>query len=383
VLRSLHAESERAAAQSAQSKRLRAEHDARTPFLSHHLDRAREEAHALDNPQPLAHHSSSHARHCLGEAGLGVAASASGTGPHSHRAESKGPQPLPAHALAISADGTLMATIGADPCSIVLLATETLRQVRLLSTQSLPVAKLLFAPLNQSSQTGLELVAVLSDSSFQRFSLADGALLAHVSATPTMKFRQERALAAPTREVGLMFAASGQVSQPKPSAVCTSAALSPLGLFLLTGSSEPLLRVWDFHSRPHAPQFQSLLAHANALQPAEGVTSLAFAPDGRTVLSSGGDAVWLWRLLADEAALVESRARRTRRATDNKLVAQALLRDAHDQEGSGQVPKRIMYATGAASVHESGGNEADAQQQQQQQQQESSETHAADFSTAQ
>jgi WD40 repeat protein len=356
VLRSLHAEAEKAAVQSQVARKYKLDHDARTPYLSHHLDRARQEAHEIDNPLAihnplLSHHSQSHARHCFTGSDSGLPIGVSSTVPHSHGPRAiPGPQPLPAHALAISADGTLLATIGADPTSIVLLATETLRQVRLLSTQSLPVAKLLFAPLS-SAHAPQELVAVLSDSSFQRFLVSDGSLIAHVSATPSMKFKQERALNAPSREIGLSFAAAGQVSIPKSSATCTSAALSPLGLYLLTGSNDPLLRVWDFHARPHAPHFQSLLAHQSSLQPAEGVTGITFSPDGRTVLTTGGDAIWMWKLLADEAAIVEAKARKYRRSNDERMITQALLRDGEEQQGNGRIPTR-MYSGGDNPSHQ-------------------------------
>lgn len=325
--RTLQSEQERQEKLSAQARKIKAEHEERAPFLSHHLDRARAERDQLLNPTP-ANHSHSHARHCMPG---GDHAHGSSVVPHSHASHHPAaPAILPAHALAINSDGTLLATLGADPTSVVLLSTDTLRQVRLLSSMSLPVAKLLFSP------HAAELCVVLSDSSFQRFGLAEGNLIAHVTASPTMKFKQERAAAAPTREVGLVVSASGAVSVPNTSAVCTSATLSPLNLYLLTGSSEPLLRVWDYHSKPHAPHFQSLLAHYSPLQPQEGVTSLTFSPDGRKLISTGGDAIWIWKLLADEAAIVEQRRRAARRGQEEEQ--RMLMQDQRRNSAFEQAP---------------------------------------------
>ena len=300
--------------------RIKEEHDGRSPFLSHHLDRARQEEKELANPSARSH-SHSHARHCDPAGGI-TGGSIGAALPHSHAPHTHAtPAILPAHALAISDDGSLLATIGADPTSIVLLSTDTLRQVRLLTTASLPVARLSFV------QHSRELAVILSDQSWQRFSVAEGQLLTHIQPTPALRFKQELVLSKGQEVGGLAFAAAaaGAPMMPIVGATCTSAAMSPLNLFLLTGSNESLLRVWDFHSKPHAPHFQSFTAHQTSLMPQEGITSMQFSPDGRKLITTGGDAIWIWNVKANERESLDQLKRRmTKRQIEDQRTPHSL-----------------------------------------------------------
>lgn len=325
VSRTVGADHERAMASGKLSARREEEHEGRSPFLSHHLDRARQEEKERENPT-IRPHSHSHQRHCAPAGWVpGVGANSASVVPHSHGPPSAhAAQPiLPAHALAISDDGSLLATIGADPTSIVLLSTDTLRQVRLFTTNTsgshaantVGVARILFV------QHSKELCVILTDQSWQRFSVESGNLLAHIQATPSLRFKQERSSGALSSRGGggelhgLAFAAaaSGQPNLPYLGATCTAASISPLNLFLLTGSNESLLRVWDFHSKPHAPHFQSFSAHSNMMQPQEGVTGIQFSPDGKKLITTGGDAIWIWTVRANEREALDQLKRRVQK----------------------------------------------------------------------
>jgi len=357
VARNIAAEMERVERSKQMSARSKAEHDERTPYISHHLDRAREEAEQWAKPpQPLPHHSMSHARHCLVGGGAGAATGTGagvgvgGVGMESGEVATSvaasvgmcGNQAVPSaggiplHALAINGDGSLLATIGADPCTIVLLSTETLRQVRLFSTlSSAPVSKLLFAALST------ELVAVLTDGSFQRFHVLDGALIAHVKLQPTMQFRQERS------GPGIKFGggSGGQSLAPPPppsSSVVTSASISPIQPFLVTGTNDPLIRLWHYGSKPHAPHFQSYTAHQSSASSmvgsgGEGVSSVTFSPDGCTMISTGGCGAWIWKV---------------RGAEDVSFVARAARMSASASAGSASNSRGVRHVPVLGPEHE-------------------------------
>lgn len=184
-----------------------------------------------------------------------------------------------------------------------------------------------------------ELVVVLADSSFQRFSLDTGLLLCHTATTPVQRWKQERVtiqpalLAQPTLTqpptalsgASHIVTASTSVLSPSqathvtPNGFCTAAALSPLGHLLLCGSSEPLLRCWDYHSRPVAPHVQTLLAHGGS----EAIHSILFSTDGKKILTVGTGEIAIWRLRVEEKQLVQQLYKKKRWQDQKRLNEQA------------------------------------------------------------
>ncbi len=81
------------------------------------------------------------------------------------------------------------------------------------------------------------------------------------------------------------------VLRPLQPTQMTSAAFSPNGRFVVTASGDGVARVWDWQSRPEAP--------ISVMRPAfpQALFSAAFSPDGEFVVTAGSDGtarVWNW-----------------------------------------------------------------------------------------
>lgn len=177
----------------------------------------------------------------------------------------------------------------------VFVVVVVIRQIRLFSTLSSPVAKLLF------SRYGDELIVVLSDSSYERFDVQTGTLLSHVYTVPSSNLQQEK-----TFSHSLSLHSNPLISSTSTTSQCFSASLSPGGTYLLTGTNDPLLRLWHYyHSTAVHPILQCYNAHHHGIQlhgptsaciqsPLDGIQATVFSNNTSYVVSVGGDGIYIW-----------------------------------------------------------------------------------------
>jgi WD40 repeat protein len=211
--------------------------------------------------------------------------------------------PIPPHGLAISADDSLLATIGSDPNTVILLETSTLRPLRSFNSVSSPVASIQF------NSHAPELVLVLLDQSFQRYNLASGDLISHTKSLPNLKIQQERS----NSESSLLLLNNRALNS----------CVSPLNNYLAVATAEPGIKIYDFYgSNNKNSVYQQFNAHGlvskvansnvtasnqrdlnlaqQAAQQQQGVYSLQYNNDGRYLISVGGDSIWIWAVQAPD-----------------------------------------------------------------------------------
>ncbi|MBI2422733.1 MAG: hypothetical protein HYV27_07875 [Candidatus Hydrogenedentes bacterium] len=223
---------------------------------------------------------------------------------------------LPGHAgqvraLAFSGDGTLLAAAGGKEAragEVILWDTANRTPVRTLAGHSDMILDVAFSPDNAT------LVTCSYDKHVMLWNVADGALkhdlTDHVDAVFAVAFSADGrylATGAGDRTVKLWDTAAGErlITFSDAEKAVNTVAFSPDGRYLAAGSADKRIYVWDVPAS--AEQFTQsatstgVLAHSKFAHDG-GVILLAYAPDGKSLFSTGEDnRIKIW----DSAAMEE------------------------------------------------------------------------------
>jgi WD40 repeat protein len=203
--------------------------------------------------------------------------------------------PLYPHCLAVSDDGSLIATLGLDPLTVLLVDTKTMGEVQRVTSTQGPVAKFYFSLARPTT----EILLVLRDSSFQRRCLQTGQLVGgSIVRQPKHMLSKHK----PSFDL-----------QERPSesqnSECTAAALSPKGRFVVTAKSDGRVQVWEYFSEPDADLGQTssqtyklhydiskrLSSEAGQLTGLNAsVSHMCFSRKADRLITVGGDSVFVW-----------------------------------------------------------------------------------------
>jgi WD40 repeat protein len=207
------------------------------------------------------------------------------------------PDPLYPHCLAVSDDGSLIATLGLDPLTVLLVDTKTMGEVQRVQSNRGPISKLYFSTARPAS----EIVLVLQDSSFERRCLQTGQLVGGSSVKPPKHVLSKHK---PSFD-RILHQRSSDGGDPK----CTAAALTPKGRFLVTAKSDGRVQVWEYFSEPDVELGQTLCQTyklhydiSNRLSSEAGrptghntsVSHMCFSRKADRLVTVGGDSIFVW-----------------------------------------------------------------------------------------
>ena len=199
----------------------------------------------------------------------------------------------PVSAIAISADGKLVASSGDADGSIKLWSTETRQELTTLRG-SLGILSLDFSPDKR------RIVSSGRDNSIRVWDVESGKELFNLgnrsSWTLKVRFSPDGKMFASTDmgfTIKLWDSETGKLVQTLKGHANTiySLAFSPDGKRLATGSDDKTIRIWDLKS---GVELTALCGHTSE------VWHVFFTSDGKTLISSGEDGTRIWRASTEE-----------------------------------------------------------------------------------
>jgi WD40 repeat protein len=202
------------------------------------------------------------------------------------------------HSLAVSADGSLIARIGASPDTCVVISTQDMSEAKRFRSCGARITGIRFVcPSNTLAQSPGELVLVLHDESVQRFDLSTGRLLSEAGMNNplpalgpllTAKRAPVQCVAASASLDGKLLATASTSCAVKlasriPQARNSRSNQGPLALLSGTAYSS----AWHHDA-------QSFVGHWS--NTASWPESLEFTPDGKYLISACGTAIFVWEV---------------------------------------------------------------------------------------
>jgi WD40 repeat protein len=199
-------------------------------------------------------------------------------------------------ALTLSPDGSTLATAAGDGAMRVWDTTSQQERTRLDEHKSAPSAMAFSADGNRLASADRENNLMLWDRAGKRlwtcpsghdrfvFALAfapDGRSLASGGTDVTIRLRD-------------VATGKERLALSEHTTAVSAVAFAPDGRTLATGDLNSVVKLWDFDTEAERVTFPAPEAESTAENFVEGVTALAFAPDGRTLAVAVDQTVRLW-----------------------------------------------------------------------------------------